>query len=101
MRKVVLFCIIALLAATQAFSQGAIRGKLMDTATKTPLGLATVTIFKAHDTTLITYRLSNPEGEFKVPGLPLNLTCRVVISFSGYGAFRKEFTLVDDTPVDF
>ena len=81
-------------------AQGTIRGKLVDSVSKNPLSLATVTVFKATDTALITYRLSNPEGEFKVPGLPLNTACRVVISFSGYDAYRKEFTLTDETPVD-
>lgn len=81
-------------------AQGIIKGKLIDTASKSPLGLATITVFKANDTSLITYRLSNPEGEFRVPGLPLNIACRVVISYSGYDAFRKEFTLTNDTPLD-
>ncbi|HEX2607675.1 MAG TPA: outer membrane beta-barrel protein [Flavisolibacter sp.] len=81
-------------------AQGIIKGRLMDTAAKAPLGLATVTVFKASDTTLITYRLSNPEGEFKVSGIPLNLSCRVVISFSGYNAYRKEFTLMNDSTLD-
>jgi len=79
-----------------AAAQGSIRGKLIDSATKAPLSLATVTVFKAADTSLITYRLSNPEGDFRVTGLPLNLECRVVISFSGYEAFRKEFTLTSE-----
>lgn len=78
------------------FAQGSVRGKVLDSTTQKPLGLATVTVFKAADTALITYRLSTPEGEFRVPGLPLRLPLRVVISFSGYEVFRKEFTLSDD-----
>src|SRR5690349_2689214 len=89
-----------LLIGYALFAQGSIRGKLMDTLSKKPLGFATVTVFKANDTTLLTYRLSNPEGEFKVPGLPLNIRCRVVISYSGFEAFRKEFTLTNDAPLD-
>src|SRR5215216_3392388 len=99
MRKI-FFLSVVLLIASSLFSQGIIRGKLIDTASKSPLGLATVTVFKASDTSLITYRLSNPEGEFKVPGIPLNLECRVIISYSGYDAYRKEFTLTNDTPLD-
>lgn len=74
-------------------AQGTIKGKLTDSASKAPIGLATVTVFKAADTTIITYRLSNPDGEFKVPGLPFNINCRVVITVSGYAAFRREFIL--------
>jgi hypothetical protein len=88
------------IACLQLFAQGSIKGKLIDSMGKKPLGFATVTIFKSSDTTLITYRLSNPEGEFKVPGLPLNISCRVVISYSGFDAFRKEFTLTNNSPLD-
>ena len=80
-------------------AKGSIKGLLRDTASR-PLGLATITIFKASDTTLITYRLSNPEGEFKVNGLPLNLGLRAVITYSGYEAYRKEFTLENDQVQD-
>lgn len=98
--KKLAFLLFFLAIITNAFSQGAIKGKLVDSSGKNPLGLATVTVFKAADTTLITYRLSNPEGEFKVPGLPLNVDCRVVISYSGYDAFRKEFKLTSEELMD-
>ena len=88
------------IACSQLFAQGSVRGKLMDTLSKKPLGFATVTVFKSTDTTLITYRLSNPEGEFRVPGLPVNVALRVVISYSGFDAFRKEFTLSNDNSLD-
>ena len=93
MKKLAFLLFTILAIGTTALSQGTIKGKLVDSSGKHPLSLATVTVFKAADTALITYRLSNPEGEFKVSGLPLNIECRVVISYSGYDAFRKEFTL--------
>lgn len=99
MKKIFTTVIVCLFLFGKLFAQGSIKGKLVDSAQK-PLGLATVTVFKANDTSIITYRLSTPEGEFKVPGLPLNVACRVIVSFSGYDAFRKEFTLTNDAPVD-
>ncbi|HWI89736.1 MAG TPA: outer membrane beta-barrel protein [Flavisolibacter sp.] len=98
--KNIVFAACLLISSFHLFAQGAVRGKLTDTLSKKPLGFATVTVFKSTDTTLITYRLSNPEGEFKVPGLPLNIALRVVISYSGFDAFRKEFTLTNDNPID-
>ncbi len=65
----------------------------MDSAGRKPLSFATITVFTARDTTLVNYRISQPEGDFKVTGLPLNKELRVVISFSGYTVYRKEFTL--------
>jgi Carboxypeptidase regulatory-like domain len=84
---------------TTAFSQATLKGKLIDSTAKTALGLATVTVFKAADTAIITYRLSNAEGDFKIPGLPFDVHCRVVVSYSGYSGYRKEFTLTSEQPV--
>lgn len=74
-------------------AQGTLKGRILDSASKQPLALATVTVFKAADTAIITYRLSDPEGNFKIPGIPADLNCRAVISFSGYAIFRKEFII--------
>ncbi|HEV7330317.1 MAG TPA: outer membrane beta-barrel protein [Flavisolibacter sp.] len=99
MKKTV-FILFFIVMGLCGYSQGSIKGKLVDSSGKNPLGLATVTVFEAADTTLVTYRLSNPEGEFKVPGIPLNKSYRVVITFSGYEAFRKEFTLTNEETMD-
>ncbi|HEX8314132.1 MAG TPA: outer membrane beta-barrel protein, partial [Flavisolibacter sp.] len=99
MKKLAVFFILLAITAN-AFTQGTIKGKLVDSSGKNPLGLATVTVFKAADTALITYRLSNPDGEFKVSGIPFNVECRVVISYSGFNAFRKEFILTSEAPVE-
>jgi hypothetical protein len=93
MRKIVLFLLIGCFFSFYALSQGTLKGKIVDSTSKNPLGYATVTVFKAADTAIITYRLSTPDGEFKVPGLPFDMNCRVLISFSGYAVYRKEFTL--------
>ena len=72
-----------------AQEKGTLKGKLVDSTGKQSLALATITVFKAKDTSIITYRLSDPQGAFKVPGLPLNIPCRVVVSFSGFRVVRK------------
>jgi len=97
--KNILLLFMCVAISTTAFSQATLKGKLIDSTAKTPLGLATVTVFKAADTAIITYRLSSPEGDFKIPGLPFDVNCRVVVSYSGYGGFRKEFTVRSDQPV--
>jgi len=90
---------VCLAICTAALSQATLKGKLMDSTAKTPLGLATVTVFKASDTAIITYRLSSPEGDFKIPGLPFDVNCRAVVSYSGYSGYRKEFKVKSDQPV--
>jgi hypothetical protein len=93
MKNILLTVLVIVCLYTNGSAQGTIKGKLVDSAAKTPLGLATVTVFKAADTAIITYRLSSPAGEFKVPGLPFDVPCRMVVSFNGYSGYRKEFTL--------
>lgn len=93
MRKIFMLAVILCCLNGYAFAQGTLKGRIIDSTSQQPLGLATITVFKAADTAIITYRLSDPEGNFKVPGIPFDLNCRVVISFSGYGIFRKEFTI--------
>lgn len=78
--------------------QGSVSGKISDGAAKRDLSLATVTVFRAKDTAIITYRLSNENGDFKVPGLPLNIPLRLMVTYSGYDALRKEFTLTEKEP---
>jgi hypothetical protein len=96
MIKFLQLLVIALLSTSYtAFGQGQIKGRLLDSTTKAPVGLATITVFKASDTTIITYRLSDAEGNFKIPGLPYNVPCRMIVSVSGYMGYRKEFTLTE------
>lgn len=94
MKKVLPLIAIVCLLPFIAISQGTIKGKIIDSASAKPLGFATVTVFKAADTSIITYRLSAPEGDFKVSGIPFDINCRVVISYSGYSVYRKEFTIL-------
>jgi hypothetical protein len=95
MKKILLFALVLLLGKTLSAQNttGVITGKLVDSATKQPLGFATISVFEAKDTALITYRLSTPEGSFKIPNLPTGKTLRLLVSFSGYSVYRKEITL--------
>lgn len=95
MKNLYLFIFFSLIFSVASGQPGIISGKTIDELTKKPLAYATVTIFKSIDTTLLTYRLSNEKGDFKVPGLPLKTPLRLVITFSGYEVFRKEFSLTD------
>lgn len=88
-------CLFVLSLSAQS---GSVSGKTADSAAKRSLSLATITIFRAKDTSIITYRLSTETGEFRVPGLPLNLPLRLLATYSGYEAYRKDFILTDKEP---
>ncbi len=90
-----LFFFIAVSSFAQ--SKGQFSGSLVDTSGAKRIPYATITIFTAADTSIITYRLSDDDGKFKVPGLPIDKALRAVITASGYQVWRKEFTLTSDS----
>lgn len=84
--------LLCLFIPKKTFSQVA-AGTLIDSATNKPVSYATVSVFRAADTVLLSYRLSDDKGEFRIPGLPIATKLRLVVTFTGYAVFRKEFTL--------
>lgn len=95
--KPVLFVLLLCGATVLLHAQGAVTGKLFDADTQKPLYMATVTIFKAADTSMVTYRLSGEDGAFRIPGLSDGINYRAIITFTGYGVYRKEFQLQKGT----
>lgn len=97
--KLLLLSLAILLLPAISFSQkGQLSGTLTDTSGKKPIVFATVTIFNAKDTSIVTYRLTDEQGKFKVPSLPLQKELRVVITATGSAVWRKEFTLTEESP---
>jgi hypothetical protein len=94
--KFIITILCGLLISAGTYAQGSVTGKLVDSITKQPLALGTVSVFKADDTTLITYRMSTPDGYFKIPKLPSGKLLRVIISYSGFSVYRSEFQLQDN-----
>jgi hypothetical protein len=95
MKKIVITLLFIFLALLVNAQNGSISGRVTDSTLKKPFALATITVFKAIDTSIVTYRLSSEKGEFKVTGLPLNVPLRFIVSFSGHSVYRKEFTLTE------
>ncbi|WP_447641405.1 MULTISPECIES: outer membrane beta-barrel protein [Chitinophagaceae] len=98
MRRFLFLCMSMAIVLLGRGQSGMLQGKVLGTDRK-PVALATVTVFVAQDTTLITYRMSNDNGEFKIPNLPLNKELRVLATYAGYDAFRQNFVLNDSNPV--
>lgn len=86
-----------------AFSQnndpnniGTAKGIARDTAQNYVLKSATVSIYKAADSTILSFQVTNNYGEFSFKNLPLNLLLRLEISNIGYATTRKTFTIPAD-----
>jgi hypothetical protein len=70
------------------FSQtGKLTGSVMDIETKTPLELATITIF-GPDSSMVAYQLSGKNGLFSIEKLPLKKKLLVSVSYTGYSSYH-------------
>ncbi|HKG05374.1 MAG TPA: carboxypeptidase regulatory-like domain-containing protein, partial [Pedobacter sp.] len=83
------------LRAQQANSTnpGSAKGLVRDTAQNYVLKSATVSVYKASDSTLLSYQVTNNYGEFNFKNLPVNLPLRLDVSHVGYMTSRKQFTI--------
>lgn len=87
MKQTLLACFFLTLS-TLAFSQsGKLTGSVTDSATKTPLELATITVL-GPDSSVIAYKLSDKDGAFLFEKLPLRKKLHVSITYTGYNVFR-------------
>lgn len=72
---------------------GIVKGILRDTAHNYVLRSATISVYKAADSALINYQISNNYGEFIFKNLPVDTKLRLDVSYVGYQSFRKIFTI--------
>jgi len=75
---------------------GTVKGIARDTAQKYVLKSATVSIYKAIDSSIVSYQVTNNYGEFNFKNLPVNLLLRLEISNVGYAPTSKNFTILGD-----
>lgn len=95
--KQIIFIHFLLCWCTTAFSQtGVLTGSVLDAESKTPLELATVSIF-GQDSSLITYKLSDNNGKFLFEKLPLKKRLLVSITYTGYVGHYAAVQLNADT----
>jgi len=87
---VFLFLIGIQLSYAQDFT---ISGKLMDGAQNFPLESATIYAEKVSDSTLITYTISDQNGDFQLKGFSQQNSVRINISYTGYAPYSELVTL--------
>lgn len=99
MKKIFTLFILVFVFATTGFAQrvsGSIQGKLYDTLYKETLADATITVLHATDSTVISYTLANPKGEFLIKNLEAG-TYRLMITYQGYNPKYRRFTISADS----
>ncbi|RAJ73689.1 hypothetical protein CLV59_11230 [Chitinophaga dinghuensis] len=63
---------------------GTLHGNVMDSVYDYVLPSATIAVYKAADSSLITFQLTDGFGDFRIAKVPVNLPLKVVVSFMGY-----------------
>jgi hypothetical protein len=81
-----------------SLNMGELKGILKDTVHNYVLQSATVSIYKANDSRLLAYGLSNKMGQFVIKGLPLGTPLRFVASHIRYKSYQKDFYIPIDKP---
>ncbi|RZK71455.1 MAG: hypothetical protein EOO92_20465, partial [Pedobacter sp.] len=95
----ILLCMLSYNAYSQKVDPthiGTVKGIARDTAQNYVLKSATVSIYKAVDSAIVSYQVTNNYGEFSFKNLPVNLLLRLEISNVGYAPTSKTFTIPGD-----
>jgi len=102
MRK--LLSVLLLLITATAFSQSraTIKGKVTDSVTHQPMELATIAVLNVKDSvaSLISYTVSDKNGQFALHNLPAGIPIKILISFVTYQPVRKFLNLSKGETVD-
>ena len=83
MKPILFLCLFLGWYGTASCQTGKLTGSVSDSATHTPLELATVSI-SGQDSGLITYQLSDKRGRFSFEALPLKKKLLVSVTYTGY-----------------
>src|ERR1051326_679794 len=71
---------------------GSVKGKLVDTSARQMLADATISVLSRTDSSLVSYALSNKQGQFEIKELDSG-SYRILVSFQGYQPFDKNFSI--------
>ncbi|MFN4893229.1 MAG: carboxypeptidase regulatory-like domain-containing protein, partial [Bacteroidota bacterium] len=87
-----LYSLFALLFLTLSLNaqkvDGSIRGRILDSASVQPVAGATVSLMQASDSSLVTFTVSNKNGQFEFKGIPSG-SYKVVIAHQSLEPFQK------------
>jgi hypothetical protein len=92
-----LFILVAARASSQQKKDstwiGSASGIARDSAHNYALQAATVAIYNAKDSSLVSYQLCNNFGEFQFTAIPLGTPLKIVVSYVGYKSKAKYFII--------
>ncbi|MBV7529823.1 outer membrane beta-barrel protein [Chitinophaga sp. sic0106] len=90
MKSVLSLCFLVMIAVTTKAQKkdtvitGSIHGNVKDSAYDFVLPAATIAVYRAADSTLLTFQLTDGLGDFHIEKVPLDIPLKVVVTFMGY-----------------
>lgn len=73
---------------SNAQNNASIKGTIIDSA-RSPLGLSTVAVVNARDTSLVSYTVTKDDGTFQLSRLPTTRSLKLIVSYVGYEPYRQ------------
>ena len=92
MKQFFLLCLVLISTGSWA-QQFSISGTVVDAGTQAPLESATLFVEKLQDSSLVSYTISNQDGNFVIEGSGKMDTLRLVSTFNGYATLSRLITL--------
>ncbi|MDB5114597.1 MAG: hypothetical protein JWQ79_89 [Mucilaginibacter sp.] len=101
-KHLLMFALLLITLAGIAQNKGIIKGKIIDSATNTPVEFVTVAVLTVKDTTslLLSYTITDKAGVFTLHNLPLGTPLKIFISNVAYRPYRKFITLNKAETID-
>ncbi|WP_285010859.1 TonB-dependent receptor [Pedobacter faecalis] len=94
MKKILLMLSLCLAGGfSYAQNTTSIKGVVSDSLTNKNLGLSTVAVVNAKDTSLVSYTVTKDDGTFQLSRLPTTRPLKLIVSYVGYNTYRRELML--------
>jgi hypothetical protein len=86
-----------LISMTAAVAQSQLRGSVVDSTTRKPLMEATVSLLSIRDSSVVTFMITNGDGEFTFKNVAAG-RYRILITYVGYHNKSKRVSITADKP---
>jgi hypothetical protein len=94
---VVLLSLLPFFTIAQKSKNIHLKGKVIDAKDQKGLFMASVSIRRTADSSLVTFGFSNEKGEFSTPAIASGVSYRLILAYTGYEIVKKDFTLPSES----
>ncbi len=92
-----LFALVFSFSIAAQRSDGSIKGRILDSASNQPVVGATVSLLQAADSSLVTFTVSNKNGQFEFKGIAVG-NYKIVVAHQSLEPLRRAVAITTDNP---